>query len=64
MMIAEELEADWSTIRVEQAPMVPSRSIKPWHGWQWWRWNGLGYMRKVGAQARELLLTAAAKNGK
>jgi isoquinoline 1-oxidoreductase subunit beta len=61
MMIAEELELDWSAIRVEQAPTIPSI-------YQGLRTGGSGGvastftpMRKVGAQAREMLLTAAAK---
>jgi isoquinoline 1-oxidoreductase beta subunit len=61
MMIAEELEADWSTIRVEQAPTIPSV-------YQNLRTGGSGgvesiwtAMRQAGAQARELLRTAAAQ---
>ena len=60
MMIAEELEVDWLAIRVEQAPTIPSI-------YQGLRTGGSGGvastftpMRKVGAQARELLITAAA----
>jgi isoquinoline 1-oxidoreductase beta subunit len=60
MMVAEELEADWSTIRVEQAPTIPSV-------YQELRTGGSGGvestfvpMRHVGAQAREMLLAAAA----
>jgi isoquinoline 1-oxidoreductase subunit beta len=61
MMIAEELEADWSTIRIEQAPTIPSV-------YQNLRTGGSGGvesiytpMRQVGAQARELLIIAAAQ---
>jgi isoquinoline 1-oxidoreductase beta subunit len=61
MMIAEELEVDWSAIRVEQAPTIPSI-------YQGLRTGGSGGvastftpMRAVGAQAREMLLTAAAQ---
>jgi isoquinoline 1-oxidoreductase beta subunit len=60
MMIAEELEVDWSAIHVEQAPTIPAI-------YQGLRTGGSGgvastftRMRKVGAEARELLLTAAA----
>lgn len=61
MMLAEELELDWSTVRWEQAPTIPSR------------YNGLGAggsgsttnlwprLRKAGAQAREMLLAAGAQ---
>jgi isoquinoline 1-oxidoreductase beta subunit len=61
MMIAEELEVDWSAIRVEQAPTIPSI-------YQGLRTGGSGGvastfapMRAVGAQGREMLLTAAAQ---
>jgi isoquinoline 1-oxidoreductase beta subunit len=61
MMIAEELEVDCSAIQVEQAPTIPAV-------YQGLRTGGSGGvastftpMRKVGAQARELLITAAAR---
>jgi isoquinoline 1-oxidoreductase beta subunit len=64
MMIAEELEVDWSTIHVEQAPTIPSI-------YQGLRTGGSGGvastftpMRQVGAQAREMLITAAAQQWK
>jgi isoquinoline 1-oxidoreductase subunit beta len=64
MMIAEELEVDWSTIHVEQAPTIPSI-------YQGLRTGGsVGVastfvpMRQVGAQAREMLITAAAQRWK
>ena len=61
MMLADELEADWSTIRVEQAPVV----LETYHHLKTGGSGGIGaawdYMRKVGAQAREMLLTAAAR---
>jgi isoquinoline 1-oxidoreductase subunit beta len=64
MMIAEELEVDWSSIRVEQAPTIPSI-------YQGLRTGGSGGvastftpMRQVGAQAREMLITAAAQRWK
>jgi isoquinoline 1-oxidoreductase subunit beta len=64
MMIAEELEVDWSTIRVEQAPTIPSI-------YQGLRTGGSGGvastftpMRQVGAQARVVLITAAAQQWK
>ncbi|HLZ13235.1 MAG TPA: molybdopterin cofactor-binding domain-containing protein [Candidatus Acidoferrum sp.] len=64
MMIAEELEVDWSAIHVEQAPTSPSI-------YQGLRTGGSGGvastftpMRKVGAQAREMLITAAAQQWK
>ncbi|HEY7639954.1 MAG TPA: molybdopterin cofactor-binding domain-containing protein [Steroidobacteraceae bacterium] len=61
MIIAEELDADWSKVRVEQAPVNPavygrqsaggSRSIPT-------SWNQL---RNAGATARAMLVAAAAK---
>jgi isoquinoline 1-oxidoreductase beta subunit len=64
MMIAEELEVDWSAVHVEQAPTIPSI-------YQGLRTGGSGGvastftpMRQVGAQAREMLITAAAQQWK
>jgi isoquinoline 1-oxidoreductase beta subunit len=68
MLIAEELECDWSKVRVEAAPVDPvyvnlqtgiqmtggSMSVKV----EWER------MRKVGAAAREMLISAAAETWK
>ena len=68
MLMAEELECDWSAIRVESAPVDPVYNA-PSFGMQvtggsssvrteWER------MRKVGAAAREILLAAAAQTWK
>jgi isoquinoline 1-oxidoreductase beta subunit len=68
MLIAEELECDWSTVQVEAAPVEPvyvnpltgiqmtggSMSVKT----EWER------MRKTGAVAREMLIGAAADTWK
>ena len=66
MIIADELEAQWSNVRIEQAPAHPdygdparggeqstngSRSIR----------NMLTLWRRAGAAAREMLVAAAAK---
>src|SRR5215472_15425770 len=61
MMLADELEADWTAIRVEQAPTIPKI-------YQHLHTGGSGGteatwmpMRRAGAQAREVLLAAAAQ---
>ncbi len=61
MMIAEELEADWSTIRVEQAPTIPAVYKGLRTGGSGGVANTFASMRSAGAQAREMLLTAAAQ---
>lgn len=61
MLIAEELEVDWATLRVEQAPTDPAiykHLSTGGSGGTMGRWTS---MREAGAQARELLLTAAAR---
>ena len=61
MMVAEELEADWSKIRVEQAPVIPrlyKNLVTGGSGGTPAAWD---YLRKVGAQAREMLIAAAAQ---
>ncbi|HYY72590.1 MAG TPA: xanthine dehydrogenase family protein molybdopterin-binding subunit [Candidatus Bathyarchaeia archaeon] len=61
MMLAEELEADWTTIRVEQAPTIPEIYKNLITGGSGCVRSAWGSARKVGAQAREMLITAAAK---
>ena len=68
MLIAEELEADWSKIKVEQAPADPAFA-NPFLGMQATggstsvrvTWEP---MRKAGAAAREMLIAAAADTWK
>jgi isoquinoline 1-oxidoreductase beta subunit len=60
MMLADEIEADWSTIRVEQAPVIPETYKNLKTGGSGGTGTAWEYMRKVGAQAREMLLIAAA----
>jgi len=64
MLIAEELECDWTKIRVEAAPVDPAYNHPQWGiqgtggstsvASEWER------SRKVGASAREMLIAAAA----
>jgi isoquinoline 1-oxidoreductase beta subunit len=62
MMLADELDADWSQIRLEQAPTIPRfKGIRL-------RTSGSGstegtynVMRKAGATARTMLIAAAAE---
>jgi isoquinoline 1-oxidoreductase subunit beta len=60
MMLAEELEADWSTLRVEQAPVIPEIYKHLETGGSHGTARAWDYMRAAGSQARELMLTAAA----
>jgi isoquinoline 1-oxidoreductase subunit beta len=61
MMLADELEADWSTIRVEQAPVIPETYKNLSTGGSGGTGTAWDYMRKVGTQAREILLAVAAQ---
>jgi len=61
MILADELEADWSAIRVEQAPVIPEiyhHLATGGSGGTEWAWDNL---RQAGAQARETLVSAAAE---
>ncbi len=59
MLVAEELEADWSTIHVRRAPVGSAYGLERTQGSSSVRtsWDTL---RQAGATAREMLLTAAA----
>jgi isoquinoline 1-oxidoreductase subunit beta len=61
MMLADELEADWSAIRIEQAPTIPDIYKNLSTGGSGAVEEAWGTTRKVGAQAREMLVTAAAQ---
>ena len=67
-MLADELDLDWKTVSVEMAP-VEKRFINP--GWEEYATYGSGgvsrqftHLRKAGAQARAMLLGAAAAEWK
>ncbi|MBV8807292.1 MAG: xanthine dehydrogenase family protein molybdopterin-binding subunit [Acidobacteriaceae bacterium] len=61
MMLAEELELDWPAIHVEQAPTVPVLYKHLTTGGSDGTASTWLPLRQAGAQARELLLTAAAQ---
>ena len=64
MMVAEELECDWSKIRVENAPAAPVYAHTAYGaqmtGGSTSTWSELDRYRQVGAMAREMLVAAAA----
>jgi isoquinoline 1-oxidoreductase beta subunit len=61
MMLADELEVEWSSIRWEQAPTIPTIYKHLSTGGSGGTLATWLPMRQAGAQARELLLTAAAQ---
>jgi isoquinoline 1-oxidoreductase beta subunit len=64
MLIAEELEVDWSKIRVEPAPVDPAYNHTEWGiqgtGGSTSVWSEWERLRKAGATARAMLVKAAA----
>jgi isoquinoline 1-oxidoreductase subunit beta len=68
MLLAEELEADWSKVRVEHAPAAPAYFHTVWKqqgtGGSSSTYTEFDRMRQVGAAARVMLLQAAAKRWK
>ena len=60
-MLAEELEIDPSTVRIEQAPTIQDIYKNLATGGSGGTGTGWGTTRKAGAQAREMLLRAAAQ---
>lgn len=60
MLVAEELEADWSRVRIEQAPADPKYGNQDTGGSTSVR-EGWESLRKAGAVAREMLKSAAAE---
>ncbi|SEH47784.1 xanthine dehydrogenase family protein molybdopterin-binding subunit [Chryseobacterium culicis] len=61
MMLAEELDADWATIIVEQADFYPKRFDRQFTGGSRAMQSAWKPLRTAGATARQLLILAAAK---
>jgi isoquinoline 1-oxidoreductase subunit beta len=68
MLIAEELECDWSKIRVEHAPAAPVYAHTAFGmqmtGGSTTTWSEFDRYRTVGAMARDMLVRAAAQRWK
>ncbi len=61
MMIAEELDADWSKVRVAQADLDESRYGGQSDGGSTTTQNNYLPMRRIGAACRQMLISVAAK---
>lgn len=61
MILAEELDADWSTVKYEQAPVDPARFGDQWTSSSTSVRGGYLKLRRAGAAAREMLVAEAAQ---
>jgi isoquinoline 1-oxidoreductase subunit beta len=68
MLVAEELDADWSKVRVESAPVDPAYNHTAFGmqmtGGSTSTWSEYDRLRKAGATARAMLVAAAAETWK
>ena len=64
LIIAEELDADWKTVKVEQAPINPKVYGYQGAGGSTSIPRGWDQLRQAGAAARAMLISAAAKGWK
>ena len=64
LIVAEELDADWSKVKVVQAPLDPTRFERQVTGGSGAVPHSWERLRKAGATARHLLVEAAAKRWK
>ncbi len=68
MLVAEEMDCDWSKIRVEHAPAAPAYAHTAYGlqmtGGSTTTWSEFDRYRTVGAMAREMLVRAAADRWK
>src|SRR4051812_3113172 len=61
MILAEELDADWSTVKYEQAPVDPTRFGDQWTASSTSVRSGYLKLCRAGAAAREMLVAEAAQ---
>src|SRR5439155_20577049 len=68
MVVAEELDADWTKVRFEPAPVAPEYNHAIYGiqmtGGSSSTWSEWDRLRKAGAAARQMLITAAADTWK